>query len=160
MKTSGKCAAIFISAILSMTALTACGGQAEGAEDAALAAGTETPKETGAETSKEAGTVEPKETPVAEKDETSEFDAAREINVLTREDGSGTRGAFVELFGVEQKDETGEKIDYTTDNAAVTNSTSVMMTTVAGDEYAVGYISLGSLNETVKAVQIDRKSVV
>ena len=155
MKTSGKCAAIFISAILSMTALTACGGQAEGAEDAALAAGTETPKETGAETSKEAGTVEPKETPVAEKDETSEFDAAREINVLTREDGSGTGGAFVELFGVEQKDETGEKIDYTTDNAAVTNSTSVMMTTVAGDEYAVGYISLGSLNETVKAVQID-----
>lgn len=86
---------------------------------------------------------------------TSEFDTAREINVLTREEGSGTRGAFIELFGIEQKDEAGEKVDYTTDNAAVTNSTSVMMTTVAGDTYAIGYISLGSLNDTVKALQID-----
>lgn len=83
------------------------------------------------------------------------FDTAREINVLTREDGSGTRGAFIELFGIEQKNEAGEKVDYTTDTAAVTNSTSVMMTTVAGDLYAVGYISLGSMNNTVKAVQID-----
>lgn len=85
----------------------------------------------------------------------AKFDATREINVLTREDGSGTRGAFIELFGIEQKNEAGEKIDYTADTAAVTNSTSVMMTTVAGDLYAIGYISLGSLNDTVKAVQID-----
>lgn len=85
----------------------------------------------------------------------AEFDAEREINVLTREDGSGTRGAFIELFGIEQEDETGEKIDYTTDNAAVTNSTSVMMTTVAGDLFSIGYISLGSMNDSVKAVQID-----
>lgn len=83
------------------------------------------------------------------------FDPAREINVLTREDGSGTRGAFIELFGIEQKNEAGEKTDFTTDNAAVTNSTSVMMTTVAGDLYSIGYISLGSMNDTVKAVQID-----
>lgn len=83
------------------------------------------------------------------------FDTTREINVLTREDGSGTRGAFIELFGIEQKNEGGEKVDYTTDNAAVTNSTSVMMTTVAGDLYSIGYISLGSMNNTVKAVQID-----
>lgn len=83
------------------------------------------------------------------------FDTAREINVLTREDGSGTRGAFIELFGIEQKNEAGEKIDYTADTAAVTNSTSVMMTTVAGDLYSIGYISLGSMNDTVKAVQID-----
>lgn len=83
------------------------------------------------------------------------FHAEKEINVLTREDGSGTRGAFIELFGIEQKNEAGEKVDYTTDNAAVTNSTSVMMTTVAGDPYAIGYISLGSMNDTVKAVQID-----
>lgn len=83
------------------------------------------------------------------------FDETREINVLTREDGSGTRGAFTELFGIEQKNEAGEKVDYTTDTAAVTNSTSVMMTSVAGDLYAVGYISLGSMNDSVKAIQID-----
>lgn len=83
------------------------------------------------------------------------FDTEGEIHVLTREDGSGTRGAFIELFGIEQKNEAGEKMDDTTDNAAVTNSTSVMMTTVAGDPYAIGYISLGSMNDTVKAVQID-----
>lgn len=78
-----------------------------------------------------------------------------EISVVSREDGSGTRGAFIELFGVEEKDENGEKIDMTTLDAAITNSTSVMMTTVAGDPYAIGYISLGSLNDTVKAVKID-----
>lgn len=85
----------------------------------------------------------------------AKFDPAREINVLTREDGSGTRGAFIELFGIEQENEAGEKVDCTTDAAAVTNSTSVMMTTVAGDPYSIGYISLGSMNDTVKAVQID-----
>ena len=85
----------------------------------------------------------------------AEFDGAKEINVLTREDGSGTRGAFIELFGIEQKNEAGEKVDYTTDSAAVTNSTSVMMTTVSGDLYAIGYVSLGSMNSTVKAIQID-----
>lgn len=90
-----------------------------------------------------------------DKGNTGEFDTAREINVLTREDGSGTHGAFIELFGIEQKDETGEKVDYTTDTAAVTNSTSVMLTTVAGDLYSIGYVSLGSMNDTVKAVQID-----
>lgn len=89
------------------------------------------------------------------KSDTAEFDTAGEINILTREEGSGTHGAFIELFGIEQKDEAGEKVDYTTDAAAVTNSTSVMMTSVAGDLYAIGYISLGSMNDTVKAVQID-----
>jgi len=77
------------------------------------------------------------------------------INVISREDGSGTRGAFIELFGIEQKDENGGKIDYTTPEAQITNNTSVMMTTVEGDEAAIGYISLGSLNDTVKAVKID-----
>ena len=87
--------------------------------------------------------------------DSGKFDMSREINVLTREDGSGTRGAFIELFGIEQKNEAGEKIDYTADTAAVTNSTSVMMTMVAGDLYSIGYISLGSMNDTVKAIQID-----
>lgn len=77
------------------------------------------------------------------------------ISVISREDGSGTRGAFIELFGIEQKDASGAKIDYTTIDALITNSTSVMMTTIANNPQAIGYISLGSLNHTVKAVQID-----
>jgi len=81
--------------------------------------------------------------------------SSNDISVISREDGSGTRGAFIELFGIEQKDEEGNKVDYTTEEAMITNSTSVMMTTVAGDEYAIGYVSLGSLNDTVKAVDID-----
>ena len=85
----------------------------------------------------------------------SDFDKAKEIGVITREDGSGTRGAFIELFGVEEKDSNGEKVDKTVETAVTTNSTSAMMTTVAGDLYSIGYISLGSLNDTVKAIQID-----
>ena len=81
--------------------------------------------------------------------------AAEEINVISREDGSGTRGAFIELFGIEQKNEDGEKIDHTTDECDITNSTSVMMTAVSGNACAIGYISLGSLNESVKALAID-----
>ena len=77
------------------------------------------------------------------------------INVISREDGSGTRGAFIELFGIEQKNEEGVKIDYTTDDCDITNSTSVMMTSVAGNDCAIGYISLGSMNATVKALLID-----
>lgn len=83
------------------------------------------------------------------------FDKASSIGVISREDGSGTRSAFIELFGVEQKDANGNKVDLTTDSAAVTDSTSVMMTTVSGDLYAIGYLSLGVLNDTVKAVRID-----
>lgn len=78
-----------------------------------------------------------------------------EISVYSREDGSGTRGAFIELFGIEQKDADGNKVDMTTDMAMITNSTAVMMTTVAGDEQGIGYISLGSVNDTVKALKID-----
>lgn len=73
------------------------------------------------------------------------------ISVISREDGSGTRGAFTELFEIEDADGN----DATTTSAVVTNSTSVMMTTVAGDPNSIGYISLGSLNDTVKAVEID-----
>ena len=82
-------------------------------------------------------------------------DSGESINVVSREDGSGTRGAFVELFGVEQEDENGETVDMTTESASITNSTAVMMTTVAGDANAIGYISLGSLDDSVKAVKID-----
>lgn len=86
---------------------------------------------------------------------TSACALADEINVLSREDGSGTRGAFIELFGIERKNEDGVKVDETTDECDITNSTSVMMTSVAGNENAIGYISLGSLNDTVKALSIN-----
>ena len=86
---------------------------------------------------------------------TSVFALADEINVISREDGSGTRGAFVELFGIEKKNAEGKKVDYTTDECDITNSTSVMMTSIAGNDCAIGYISLGSLNNTVKALAID-----
>ena len=83
------------------------------------------------------------------------FNSKKAISVMSREDGSGTRGAFIELFGIEKKDSNGKKVDYTTDEAAITNSTAVMLTSVAGDRYAIGYVSLGSLNNSVKAVKID-----
>ena len=81
----------------------------------------------------------------------SDWDSSNDITIVSREDGSGTRGAFVELFGIQQEVD-GEKVDMTTVDAQVTNNTSVMLTTVAGDEYAIGYVSLGSLDESVKAL--------
>lgn len=77
------------------------------------------------------------------------------ITVVSREYGSGTRGAFIELFGIEEKDASGKKVDNTTDDATITNSTEVMMTTVAGDEAAIGYTSLGALNSSIKALKVD-----
>lgn len=77
------------------------------------------------------------------------------ISVVSREDGSGTRGAFIELFGIEEENDAGEKVDMTTEMAEITNSTAVMMTTVAGNPNAIGYVSLGSLDDSVKALKID-----
>ena len=82
----------------------------------------------------------------------AEFDTSSTITVYSREDGSGTRSAFVELFGVEEEDENGETVDMTTTEAVITNSTSVMLTGVAGDPSAIG---LGSLNDTVKALSVN-----
>lgn len=84
-----------------------------------------------------------------------DFDTSSDITIVSREDGSGTRGAFIELFGIEEKDSDGNKVDNTTEDAQITNSTSVMLTTVAGDDYAIGYVSLGSLDDSVKALKID-----
>lgn len=96
-------------------------------------------------------------TPAADSaDDAAEAAQTGNIHVVSREDGSGTRGAFIELFGVEQKNEAGEKVDMTTVDAEVTNSTAVMMTTVSGNDKAIGYISLGSMDESVvKALKID-----
>ena len=77
-------------------------------------------------------------------DSGSDFDTSNDITIVSREDGSGTRGAFIELTGIQEKDADGNKVDNT-----------VMLTTVAGDEYAIGYVSLGSLNDSVKALKID-----
>lgn len=77
------------------------------------------------------------------------------ITVVSREDGSGTRGAFVELMGIEQKNEAGEKEDMTRGDAEISNSTNGVMMSVAGNIDAIGYISLGSLNDTVKALDVN-----
>ncbi len=87
--------------------------------------------------------------------ESDGFDPSAAITVVSREDGSGTRSAFIELTGVLEETADGQEIDRTTVDAVTTSSTNVMMTTVAGNAYAIGYISLGSLNETVKALSID-----
>lgn len=76
------------------------------------------------------------------------------ITVISREDGSGTRGAFIEITGIEEKD--GDtKVDKTTVDAVVQKSTNAVLMTVNGDKNAIGYISLGSLNDSVKAVKVE-----
>ena len=87
-------------------------------------------------------------------DATSDWDETSDVTIVSREDGSGTRGAFIELFGIEEKQDDGTKVDMTTTDAQITNNTSVMLTTVADNEYAIGYVSLGSMNDSVKALKI------
>ena len=86
---------------------------------------------------------------------TESYGKGKTVNVVSREDGSGTRGAFIELFGIEEKGADGTKKDNTTQEAIIASKTDVMLTNIAGDEYAIGYVSLGSLNDTVKALNID-----
>lgn len=86
---------------------------------------------------------------------TAEFNTAQMIDVISREDGSGTRGAFIELMGIEVKADDGSKKDKTTKEATIADKTDIMLTTVAMDEAAIGYVSLGSLNDSVKAVQVE-----
>ena len=144
MKKSNKLA---LAAVMAMSMMTACG--ASSTETAAPAADT---------TAAAAAATTAADTEAAATEAQTEAAGASmegAIDVISREDGSGTRGAFIELFGVEQKDASGEKVDYTTDDAEITNSTEVMITSVAGDKQAIGYISLGSLNDSVKALKID-----
>ena len=88
-------------------------------------------------------------------DETGGEQKPSMISVVSREEGSGTRGAFIELAGIEEKDAAGNKIDRTSEMAEISNSTSVVMATVMGNKRAIGYISLGSMNDDVKALAID-----
>lgn len=83
----------------------------------------------------------------------AKFDASKTISVVTREEGSGTRDAFTELTGVLVKDG-DNKTDNTTTSAVTINSTEAVITNVKDNEAAIGYISLGSLNDTVKALKI------
>ena len=107
------------------------------------------------ETKEETKTETATEAPAKEETKTDSKEAADyEFTVVSREDGSGTRGAFIELVGLEEEVD-GEKEDMTTQAAVVQNSTNGVMQTVAGDEAAIGYISLGSLNDTVKAVKVE-----
>lgn len=120
--------------------LAACGSTASTSESAAAS------ESTAASTSEAAESTEAAAT--------GDFDTEQDITVISREDGSGTRGAFIELTGVEEKNDAGEKMDMTTEAAAIQSSTNGVMTAVANDETAIGYISLGSLNDTVKAVTV------
>ena len=124
-----KIVSIMLSALMAVSMLSGCGSTAAPAESSAAAA----TDSTAATASGELG----------------------DISVVSREDGSGTRGAFIELFGVQDKDADGNKVDNTTDEAIIANSTEIVMTTVAGDINAIGYTSLGALNDTIKAVKID-----
>ena len=123
--------------------LAACGSTASSASEASSAASEST-------ASSEAASSEAASTEAAATD----FDLDQDIMVISREDGSGTRGAFIELTGVEEKNDAGEKVDMTTEAAATQNSTNGVMTAVANDETAIGYISLGSLDDSVKAVTV------
>ena len=138
-----KSAAVLLALGMAVMGLAGCSGSSN---STATTAATEA-----AVTTAETTTAAAETTTEAAKDSALEGS----ITVISREDGSGTRGAFIELFGIEVKNDAGEKVDMTTDDAEITNSTSVMMTSVAGNTEAIGYISLGSLNDTVKAVQID-----
>ena len=86
--------------------------------------------------------------------ESGAFDAGKKITVVTREDGSGTRDAFTELTGVLVKD--GDtKTDNTAVSAVTINNTEAVITNVKDNAYAIGYISLGSLNDSVTAVKVN-----
>ena len=140
-----------IAAALSLgLVLTACGNN--NAENTA-----EEPAST--ETTDTAETTETEETADEAEEKEEETDTANaedyDFSVVSREDGSGTRGAFIELVGLEEEASDGSKEDKTTVDAVVQNSTNGVMTTVAQDPSAIGYISLGSLNDTVKPVKVE-----
>lgn len=84
----------------------------------------------------------------------SEFDNSAPITVVSREDGSGTRGAFTEITGI-LAEENGEEIDKTTVEAMIQNSTNGVMTAVSGDPNGIGYISLGSVNDSIKVLNVE-----
>ena len=128
-----KIVALMAASAMCLGLFAACSGGSTSSESAAASEGTAS------------------ETAVQESESAANSAMSGTINVISREEGSGTRGAFVELMGVVDADDK----DITVDTAEITSSTSVMMTTVAGNPQAIGYSSLGSLNDQVKAIQVD-----
>lgn len=141
MKRTSAIAAVTAAALA--LSLAACGS-------ADSAAASSAPAESTAASTEAASS----EAPASEAAPAGDFDADQDITVISREDGSGTRGAFIELTGVEEKNADGKKVDNTTEAAAIQSSTNGVMTAVANDETAIGYISLGSLSNDVKAVTV------
>ena len=137
-----KSVAAVVTAAAMMMSLAACGSSAADSTPAA--------SESTASSEAASGEAAP-----AESEAAADFDTDQDITVISREDGSGTRGAFIELTGVEEKNADGQKVDNTTEAAAIQSSTNGVMTAVANDETAIGYISLGSLNDSVKAGGIE-----
>lgn len=137
-----KIASVFMVMLL-LVGLVACGDKANESTG-------EKEKPAQTEESAKVEEKEAEETPEA----TGDFDTSAEITLVSREDGSGTRGAFIEITGVEGKVD-GEKVDQTSEEAMIQNSTNGVMTAVAGDPNGLGYISLGSLNDTVKALKVN-----
>lgn len=146
-----KMVAMMMVTVMAAGLLAGCGNSSESASGNSAAAAQESQ-----------GAAEADETQEPAADDTETEDNAGEtaamtgeISVQTREDGSGTRGAFIELMGIEQENANGEKEDMTTVDAGVTNSTEVMLSTVAANPQSIGYVSLGAMNDTVKALQVD-----
>ena len=137
-----KSVAAVVTAAAMMMSLAACGSSAADSTPAA--------SESTASSEAASGEAAP-----AESEAAADFDTDQDITVISREDGSGTRGAFIELTGVEEKNADGQKVDNTTADAEIANKTDVVLTSVAGNEKAIGYISLGALNDTIKAVKVD-----
>ena len=146
-----KVAVMTIAAAMAVTSLVGCGSASSSAAASNAAASADTEGSTAASDTTADTTADTS----ADAAESAGGAMTGEISVQTREDGSGTRGAFIELMGIEVKNDAGEKEDMTTADAGVTNSTEVMLSTVAGNPQAIGYVSLGSLNDTVKAVTVD-----
>ena len=124
-----KIFSVILVALLSVSMLAGCGGGTYGSKDA------------------DDGQPQPQAGQA--------FDSSREITVVSREDGSGTRSAFIELLGIEVKDADGNKKDMTTKEAVTAGRTDIMLTNVANDPYAIGYVSMGSLDSSVKALSIN-----
>ena len=148
-----KAIVVLMLAAMTATTVIGCGSSASDTTTDTTAT-TDTTEDAAAE--EETAEEAPAEEEAAEDTEAAGGSMSGAITVLSREDGSGTRGALIEVLGHEQKDADGNKVDMTVDTAEITNSTSVMMTTVAGNTNAIGYVSLGSLDTSmVKALNVD-----
>lgn len=154
-KMKKKVMCMLLTGMMAASMIAGCGNSGNASASAGADTNTDASADAADSSADQTADVTPDTTAASAAAESGDFDNSEYINVVSREDGSGTRGAFIELFGVEEKNEAGDKIDNTTDEAIITNSTDVMLTTVSGDEYSIGYVSLGSLNDSVKAVSID-----